>query len=1031
MWRNLFIAAVICVLSLVANADVLVTLNGDNLTDAIAMSNYPGQLVVAVEGNTPVGPNDISIEAQNGTLEPGEPNGGYYFRFITEGEAAVNLITNVDMVIDGNSIPANTLIYQLWLYYNPDANIYAAFGIGLAELLTPVEEEAAQGELLADDLGEPVAISVPEEPNQPQLQTAADYNTLPLMRAEQHPRKVLLHCPNNVDEIIPAPVLSRETESAMMYGEGGGGMLLLDGAIDVNSDITTNQIWTAGNTYHITTDISVQALLVIEPGTIILYAYDTGMFVNNGGTLISSGTPDNPIIYTSDAQYPGYGDYYCPIYIEETASPATKVTYNYIEYAEIGIIVLNNRLDNDIENNYLSNNVYGIVEYGTAHTNITNNLVYGTYYNAIEVHMASLAGQGDANSIITIQNNTCDYYQDFGIAVVGVANPDDAGWVVLTNNIVSGAYCGIYMLGADEYAYGSVANTGYYDNTYNKSWEFPEDSPVQQTNWPYVDGTGTLPVCYLKQDCNFINAGYEYIEGTRLIGKTTDVNSFPDSNKTDIGFHYPNWDYTNTGDANSLSFDLDGSMRVDFRDFVLLAAGWRTIYDIDDLNKMADEWLHYAGGAQIQITGDSNSGYVDVGVIGWTPDMRRIFLLVNGKYFREFYDFRNGDTLTMDISQLGNGGHQLKVVSVDKDRNLICSSITNISFSCPLNYCVLPANYEPNKPCYFAAFNPTAGDVSVKVYADGGNLVWSQAYSGNSIFGSIPAGITIQHELDYVNFTCSEVSISKVTGPAPIVNTSYVKALIITPDMVMNLWDCRTRAAVKKAFKDKGIIYEELFGQYATDDAVAHYAEYGNVKYIYFAAHGGYRLQNGVDENDWALRTYIDLYDYRVVSIKQSDFAPGQAPSWCEDLGIWEDLTRSFFSMGFRDLEFVYANVCYGGRLKINSSNQLVEGQRGEVYDFDAPQSDMSIALGMGDTSKSRFYQGWHDESTVYRFWLFETEYQKWNQLEWEQLGNGENLYWALYYTIEQQTDFSPEAPVYNYVLRGQGYFEDIVLDNW
>lgn len=167
MWRNLFIAAVICFVSSVAGADVVVTLDGDNLTDVIVMANYPGELIVAIEGNTPVGPNDISIEAQNGTLEPGEPNGGYYFRFITEGEAAVNLLTNVDMVIDGCSVPANTLIYQLWLCYNPDANIYAAFGIGLAELLTPpVEEEAAQGELLADELGEPLAVSVPEEPNE-------------------------------------------------------------------------------------------------------------------------------------------------------------------------------------------------------------------------------------------------------------------------------------------------------------------------------------------------------------------------------------------------------------------------------------------------------------------------------------------------------------------------------------------------------------------------------------------------------------------------------------------------------------------------------------------------------------------------------------------------------------------------------------------------------------------------------------------------------------------------------------------------
>jgi hypothetical protein len=32
--------------------------------------------------------------------------------------AAVNLITKVDMIIDGYSVPADTLIHHLWLYYS-------------------------------------------------------------------------------------------------------------------------------------------------------------------------------------------------------------------------------------------------------------------------------------------------------------------------------------------------------------------------------------------------------------------------------------------------------------------------------------------------------------------------------------------------------------------------------------------------------------------------------------------------------------------------------------------------------------------------------------------------------------------------------------------------------------------------------------------------------------------------------------------------------------------------------------------------
>jgi hypothetical protein len=55
---------------------------------------------------------------------------------------------------------------------------------------------------------------------------------------------------------------------------------------------------------------------------------------------------------------------------------------------------------------------------------------------------------------------------------------------------------------------------------------------------------------YLRQACNFINAGYEYIEQTHPISKTTAVTGFPDSNYTDLGLHYPNWKFSNAGDGS-------------------------------------------------------------------------------------------------------------------------------------------------------------------------------------------------------------------------------------------------------------------------------------------------------------------------------------------------------------------------------------------------------------------------------------------------------------------------------------------------
>jgi len=82
----------------------------------------------------------------------------------------------------------------------------------------------------------------------------------------------------------------------------------------------------------------------------------------------------------------------------------------------------------------------------------------------------------------------------------------------------------------------------------------------------------------------------------------------------------------------------------------------------------------------------------------------------------------------------------------------------------------------------------------------------------------------------------------------------------------------------------------------------------------------------------------------------------------------------------------------------------------------------------MGETSVSRVYKGWYGQYYS-RLWPWSTEYQQWTWLEWEELGNGENLYWALMHVIGEQTEFGPDAPVNNYRLKGQGSLMDIELD--
>ena len=816
------------------------------------------------------------------------------------------------------------------------------------------------------------------------------------------------------------------------------------GTIEVASDITSNQIWTADNTYHITGDISIQALLVIEAGTTVTFGPNGTLWVNSGGTLISCGTPANPIKYTADITTSSYQYYWYPVYVEPTASSATKITYSIMKNARVGLFIEDNRLDNPVENNYFFHNSFGIVESGTHLTDISNNLIYETYNRGIEVSMKSYAEIADANSHIRIENNTCHYYQDDGIVVFGADNSEDSGVVEIYNNIVSGSYeIGLAVV---DWAYWAVSNTGYYNNAENSNTD--EDFPVYATSNPYIDGSDDPNRCYLNQSCPFINAGLKYIEQTHLIGTTTDVNSLPDSNFIDIGFHHSDWTFSNAATGFAAG-DLNKDSITDFKDLYTLVSNWLNFVtpgNSGDLNNdgtinfndyvlLAATWQKIQGEPNIipAISGDSNSGYVNVGASGFSSDTQQIFLLADGKYIGGIFGFWDGETLGMDVSEFGNRQKQLKLISMDGLGHITCSNIANITFPCPLNYCVLPESYEPNKPVSFSAISNGSDNVTVKVYANGGNLVWSQTYDGNNVLGNIPATITNQYEIDYVGFDKSggallsggSWSISKVIDPVgpPL---GDVQALIILPISSWRLRDCRQIAQVQTALASNEITYEKLGGRRATYDNVAWYAANKNIKYMYIDSHGEYRI-GGI------YRTGALLYDGYVVSMKQSDFAPGGAPSWCQSLGsYWETRLKSFVTMGFNYLEFAYFDCCYSGRLKINSYNQLVEGQPGQIGVFDGPHSDMSLALGMGDTSRSRAYQGWYNPVPIGMPppWS-EDEYQKWTRLEWEYLGEGYDLYWALMYVINEQTDFSPGAPVNNYRLKGQGLITDIELNRW
>lgn len=642
--------------------------------------------------------------------------------------------------------------------------------------------------------------------------------------------------------------------------------------------------------------------------------------------------PGNEIVYTSDATYPNYEDYYCPIYITETASLATQVKYSIIEWAYAGVVVLDRKLKTNIENNYFVNCVFGVVEYGLDHTNITNNLFYGSGYGAIEVYMESLSGESSSNSQIYIQNNTCDYSTQWdGISVYGVPDANDAGFVFLANNIVSnnGRY-GLVL--ANGYMYANVYNTGYYNNNTNKNWDFDEDNPVILDTDPYEIGeSGYAPICYIDQQCPLVDGGFNYIQQTPMIGKTTDTTGVPDFNTTDIGFHYCHWDYNNVGEGDYYLGDLDENLKVDFKDFAILASGWQTTYDINDLADLCHNWLLQGGPAQNIIPSfdqDPNNitGDVSVNVSVSDVEITRVYMFIDGEQYLQYGDIQENPTTYLETQYFRNGPHTVKIISQDANHMVYCSEAVDVNFNNPVSSLIMDESFIPGEDFHIMALGNSNYDISVYDIVNE-----TTSYSGTSTgqinitipaasfpeeYGAYDFKMTPQGDPDnpLFNFLIRRTfSYEDLYGTGTKAGGSWVMKMVVSiGDKKLDkdkekCWRAALRAGAKKGFAP-GIIIPAMGDEWFEFLGLA--LTFPQCKIWYHVGHGNYKTIWPWNPE----RTFISSPSGKIFSYLKKDLDP--VPPDYEKVWGYEGC-HSIAELGQRYTDkmiWVQINACYSCR---------------------------------------------------------------------------------------------------------------------
>jgi len=181
--------------------------------------------------------------------------------------------------------------------------------------------------------------------------------------------------------------------------------------IHITDDITENTTWEASCTYYIDRDIDVtnDAILTIEPGTVIKFAQGKELTISDAGSstgnIVAVGTKDKIILFTSQAQAPSKGDW-DGIWLY-TGCNASKFEYCKVEYAGdykwgggSGAITSNYANNTAIDNcTFENNDDYGVRIYQnqSALSSFTNNEFIDNTTNDLKLSAYNVSFIGEGN----------------------------------------------------------------------------------------------------------------------------------------------------------------------------------------------------------------------------------------------------------------------------------------------------------------------------------------------------------------------------------------------------------------------------------------------------------------------------------------------------------------------------------------------------------------------------------------------------------------------------------------------------------
>jgi hypothetical protein len=535
------------------------------------------------------------------------------------------------------------------------------------------------------------------------------------------------------------------------------------------------------------------------------------------------------------------------------------------------------------------------------------------------------------------------------------------------------------------------------------------DGSVYLDKDPFENGYQNWPLL-LKQDCRLIDAGGDYIDGKQyLIGKTTAWEGTPDNNVADIGFHYFNWYYVNAWDSDSSFADLDDNNTIDLRDFAILANGWETTYDINDLKIMSDRWLWKAEAhppIAVNITSDpcNISNDIEIGVTGCDTRTERVFVLMDGEFVDEIADFNDIGYVVLESQRYNNGQHTIKAIAVDANSLVTVSENITINFTNDI-YCVASSDrFKRREDYHVYGLNLSAENLRIKLKDWEDNIVWMSSGNSADVNFAIPSDMLTRQIYDVVIEKSGESweqiwerAIGKDYEP-----NSFYKFAIFLPngrdEFGNNSSECRKRAVaeVVRICESKGWQYVVLYRGECTWRNFESVLSEPSVKYVYLVCHGGIKNYGSTD-----------------VPIERTFFKI--SGSW----GFGTDIVVSYRTgLPEKIINTVHSMKLLGLGTKEQLRLVQVDGCIQTEYE-DMAKSWIDFSEGF---SVSQLFSGYKTKCQA-----FDPDWQQWSYDLWHELSNGSSTYYQVIEEI-QKPSHNPKGSQIRECVYWHGW-DQIILD--